>query len=117
MSYLSRLYYKIKYNNWKRSARYFYQRVTRGWDDSDLWSLDHTMAKFILPRLKRFAKCTGGHPHDMTSEEWENIIADMIFGVEWYASGDCWSCFDKDKSIRAQNGMELFGKYYGHLWS
>lgn len=32
----------------------FIQRRIRGFDDSDLWSLDHTILKFTLPRLQRF---------------------------------------------------------------
>lgn len=32
----------------------FFQRRIRGFDDSEVWSLDDTILKFILPRLKRF---------------------------------------------------------------
>ena len=39
-----------------RNLKYFWQRRTRGWDDSDLYSLDYTIAKFVLPRLKVFAE-------------------------------------------------------------
>lgn len=37
---------------WKVVA--FFQRRIRGFDDSELWSLDYTILKFILPRLKRY---------------------------------------------------------------
>lgn len=30
------------------------QRIERGFDDSELWSLDTTIVHFILPRLKRY---------------------------------------------------------------
>ena len=36
--------------NWYRLGR-LYQRITIGWDDSDLWSLDYTIAKEFLPKL------------------------------------------------------------------
>lgn len=46
-------------------ALHFWQRWTRGWDDSDLWSLDASLAKIILPRLKEFrAKGKAGVPSD-----------------------------------------------------
>ena len=32
----------------------WFQRRTRGWDDSDTWALDMTMAELMLPRFKRF---------------------------------------------------------------
>lgn len=37
-----------------RMLKHFKQRWTRGFDDSELWSLDWTIAKFVLPRLKAF---------------------------------------------------------------
>lgn len=114
---LARLFYKIKYATAERQRRHLWQRITRGWPDSDLWSLDHSLAKIILPRLKRFKDCRGGHPHGMTDQEWDDIIGEMVFGIEWYASGDCWNSEDRQKAERAHKGLELFGKYYGHLWT
>lgn len=38
----------------KRAVRFFFQRLLRGWDDSATWDLDVTIAKLILPRLKRY---------------------------------------------------------------
>jgi len=117
---IDQFYRWMKYTRWdtkKRDARHVWQRLTRGWPDSDLWSLDHALAKLILPRLKLFRECRGGHPADMTDEEWDSILGEMVFGIEYYASGDCWNSFDTDKAIRAHKGLELFGKYYGHLWT
>lgn len=37
-----------------RRLRWFIQRRRRGFDDRELWGLDFTIAKFILPRLKAF---------------------------------------------------------------
>jgi len=36
----------------KRLKKFKKQRMLRGFDDSELWNLDITIAKFILPRLK-----------------------------------------------------------------
>lgn len=38
----------------KRFWKFLWQRWTRGFDDSETWSLDSTISYFILPRLKRF---------------------------------------------------------------
>lgn len=38
----------------KRFWKFLRQRITRGWDDSETWSLDSKITEFILPRLKRF---------------------------------------------------------------
>jgi hypothetical protein len=47
--------------NWNRLV-WFWQRRTRGWDDTELWSLDHTIAKFMVPRLKRLKEVKMGYP-------------------------------------------------------
>ena len=70
----------------KRWIKHFYQRRTRGWDDSDTWSLDHTIAKFVLPRLKLFRKIDFGYPAGLTSEEWNWILDEMIWAMEFNAS-------------------------------
>ena len=40
----------------RRLIRWPLQRLTRGFDDRDLWNLDRTIAKLIVPRLKIFIK-------------------------------------------------------------
>ena len=39
-----------------RRLKWFIQRRRRGFDDRELWSLDHTIAKYVYPRLKVFNK-------------------------------------------------------------
>lgn len=36
----------------EREEKFSQQRIERGFDDSETWSLDCTITKFILPRLK-----------------------------------------------------------------
>ena len=38
----------------KRPIKFFIQRRKRGFDDSELWELQHRIAEFIYPRLKAF---------------------------------------------------------------
>jgi len=38
----------------KRRLKWFWQKRTRGFDDRELWSLEYTIAKYILPRLIAF---------------------------------------------------------------
>lgn len=38
----------------KRWDKYEQQRIERGFDDSETWSLRDTIAKFIIPRLERY---------------------------------------------------------------
>ena len=40
--------------------KYKQQRIERGFDDSELWNLDYTIASFVLPRLKRLKELNTG---------------------------------------------------------
>jgi len=118
----------------------FYQRITRGWDDSDTWSLDHTIAKYILPRLKRFREigrnsCPVLHESfefDRDFEEWNEILDKMILAFELIVDDEK-SYFDnlnagsdeemgnyieysEDRNLKINTGMDLFCKYFNHLW-
>ena len=46
----------------KIAIKYWYQRRNRGWDDSETWGLDTTLAFWIVPRLKRLKEVTNGKP-------------------------------------------------------
>ena len=115
MSWFNRLINKFPN---KRTFKFLKQRMTRGFDDSETWSLDHSLAKTILPRLKRFQIVRGGHPIDLTEEKWNWIIDEMIFGFEFYAEGKQWDYGpnQEKESERAGKALEMFGKYYGNLW-
>lgn len=38
----------------ERENQFRKQRMERGFDDSETWSLDYTVASFIIPRLERY---------------------------------------------------------------
>jgi hypothetical protein len=94
---MSKIYWTWK--NIPGSLRRIWQNLTKGWNDSDLWSLDHTVAVYMLPRLKRFKEILHGHPNfytdpaNPTEEEnfedgmkkWKEIIDKMIYAFEGVA--------------------------------
>jgi hypothetical protein len=108
--------YRFIHKPWKRSLRFFFQRITRGYDDSETWNLDCRLAEYILPRLKRFRQINPCYPTD-TPEEWDQILDQMIFAFEWYASDVCERDNINDETYqKVQRGMALFAEYYGALW-
>jgi hypothetical protein len=98
------------------------QRMTRGFDDTELWNLDHTIVKFILPRLKEFKKLSkGSYPSEVETEEnWQEILEKIIVGLEYY--------LEKDRvteiSVNDENGrmfmieeaFQLLIKHFVNLW-
>ena len=67
-----------------RWEEYVKQRKERGFDNSELWCLDTTIAKFILPRLEAFHETYAGYPGFLTHQEWENILKCMISAFKIY---------------------------------
>ncbi len=86
----------------------------------DTWSLDITIAEFILPRLKLFKKVVDCHPHDLNSmKEWHDILDKMI--EAFYLIINRFSELLDVQEIRVREekisyGLDLFRKYYNHLW-
>ena len=139
-----RMYYK--FYDIKRWFISTYQRMRYGVVDEECWSLDLTFSKFILPRLKHFKKMKryGYHP-DMTPEEWESVLDELIWTFEYLSDDerfnpfpdfykgkewnfnlektpeqkqlfDEWMKKNNELEERKQKGLELFAKYYCHLW-
>lgn len=83
-------------------------------DDYDMWNLDHTLALIILPCLKKFKKNLHGHPGNITFEQWKSILNKMIKAFELLNGDEFYYKNKEDEMIK--EGLELFAKYYRHLW-
>lgn len=107
----------------------------------DLWNLDYTLAKIILPALLRIREDKGGSPfvddRDVPEEirstqtikenkwdvdeffhdRWTFVIGEMIFSFEKILSDKCEFDLSEEDQKRIKNGLKLFGKYYQCLWN
>ena len=93
----------------KRAEEYKKQRIERGFDDTELWNLDSTILKFVLPRLKRFKECTIGYPSSFnTYEEWIACLEKMINSIE--------AILEDSHEEADFEGFELFKEHFFHLW-
>lgn len=99
-----------------------FQLITRGYSYEDMWSLDCTISKFILPRLKEFRRMDKfGYPsycNDM--DEWNDMLDKMIFSFEYTVidlTDDVFlnKDFVKDE-VKRQEGLKLFATHFNHLW-
>ena len=106
----------------KRWWKFRWQSLTRGWNDSETWNLDHTIAEFSLPRLKRFKETTISHPGHLGEEGWNEVLDKMIFAMQ--AIIDEWEFTEEEMTMderrehwaKVQEGCELFGKWFRDLW-
>lgn len=58
------------------------QKKIRNIKYKDIYNLDSTIARFILPRLKFFRKKTFSCPYGFTLEEWKDILDKIILAFE-----------------------------------
>lgn len=120
--YVYRSFYKLK--EALRHLKWRCQRFSRGYADIDCWDIDEWFTKSILKILKQFKSNLHGHPFDMTEEEWEAVLQEMI---------DCFELVDQsddiiylepaeqmklnEKVIAAKNkGLDLFKEHFFDLW-
>jgi hypothetical protein len=96
----------------KRWVRFWWQRRIRGWDDSQTWWLYYHIAKWTLPRLRRFRQLNDGYPQGFTATSWAEALDDMIYALEYCCSNedlvDDWG--------RVERGLKNFGLYFRDLW-
>jgi len=106
----------------KRYARHMKQLKTRGFSDSETWSLYSVIVGFVLPRLIRFKQIRPGYPMGMTDKEWNDILDKMIFAFQWIkddGSEEYYKLSTKqldDGHKKCQEGLKLFGEYFRNLW-
>lgn len=104
-----------------RELRFFVQHNVYGFADDETWSLDYTLAKWIIPRLKRFKRigCISV-PSGLTQKEWEGITQKILHTFCLVEKDDGARDFLYDNTKKGQKeydeGMKLFSKYFLHLW-
>ncbi len=115
--------YKLNKND-SRVKEFAKQRKKFGFDDTELWNLEATIAKFTLPRLKRYReKFAAAHiPHGLILEEWYKELDDIIYMFETTindidnTSSDMSKTEEREKQRRYNRGLKAFSKYYNCLW-
>jgi hypothetical protein len=103
----------IKPND-EREELFKKQRIERGFDDSELWSLDCTIAKFILPRLKRFKE----RYVDSVVDD-SNLIDDidkMIIAFELAIAQFDEHLIEDLNQSQFKEGIQLFADRFLQLW-
>lgn len=104
---------RYNFRLYKRAFVHYWQRLTRGWDDSDTYNLDARISEFIIPRLKRLKDLNKGYPGEFASqEEWNAILVKMIKAFELHLI----DTQDFRVSPEETEGIALFAKYYRDLW-
>lgn len=102
----------------KREDLFKQQRIERGFDNSETWSLRDTIANFILPRLKVFLELSYGEKGAIVDENDEMKIAinKMLRAFELVVRDKGTFILTEDEYKEYEEGMEMFKIYYLSLW-
>ena len=103
-----------------------WQRLTVGYAYVEAWNLGDHLALYALPRLRHLrthGPC--GHPCELTEEEWEALLDDMIYALDLHVR----VTFDRRPPLsdeereavyryegRYLRGLRAFGDYWEALW-
>ncbi len=97
-----------------RAEEYKKQRVERGFDDSETWSLDCTIAKFIIPRLERYIELSD--KIILRSEEQKRNIRSILTAMELTIRNDGLRDFTKEEEEQVQEGLQSLADNWFSLW-
>lgn len=107
------------------------QRFKRGYAWSDTWDMDYWFVETVKPMLEHLLKHHCGYPGDITNEEWESILKEMIECLSVMEEesamehlGITYDDYSLDSAKRVSELMntnkdrffELFSKWFYGLW-
>lgn len=100
--------------------KYQDQRLSRGFDDTETWHLDKTLALFLIPRLKRFLEVNNGFPSGETEESYNEKLNFIVNSFEEYycenLSENVSLETEKLKLENARKAVDFLSKLWFDLW-
>src|SRR5258706_6564347 len=103
-----------------REKEFSKQRIERGFDSSEIWSLRDTIANFIIPRLSFYIENIErlGSSHGNASNKEEVIALKRILRMfELTARNNGSFILTKDEEKEFEEGILLFPEWYLSMWT
>ena len=96
---------------------YKQQRFENGFDDTETWHMDRTIALFIIPRLKKFIEINNGIPIGETVESYNEKLIFIINAFEnYYATNKYYESVDDNERKQLTEDVKLAVEYLSKLW-
>ena len=100
-----------------KKEQYRQQRFERGFDDTETWHMDRTMALFVIPRLKRFIEVNNGIPNGETIESYDEKIRFIISAFEnYYSTNKYYESTDIEERKKLTDDVREAVEYLSKLW-
>lgn len=99
-----------------RKKLFLEQLEKNGWTEMDTWSLDVSLAKFLVPRLEMLKeKMKNMVPNEMPSKKWHKVLDEMIDGFKFVDSSEYFYCSEKERK-KVEKALDHLKKYFSNLW-
>ena len=96
---------------------YKQQRFEQGFDDTETWHMDRTIALFIIPRLKKFIELNNGIPTGETVESYDEKLKFIISAFEnYYATNKYYESVDDAERKQLTDDVKKAVEYLSELW-
>lgn len=82
------LFKKPSNKQWERAQKKI--KSYEQYEEAELWGLEATLAKFILPRLVGFRDTCCSYPHGLSEDDWTKELNKMIVAFYLLANQDDW---------------------------
>ena len=103
----------------EKLEKYKKQRDERGFDDTETWHLDKTLALFLIPRLERFIQVNNGYPGGETEESFNEKLNFILKSFKEYYNGENNEVsleLEKERLINANKAVAILGEIWFDLW-
>ena len=106
-----------------RAIRWGFQRVSRGYADIDVWSIDEWFLSVVPDMIAQLRRETHGHPADMTEEEWDKYLSELESCLragdfsEWEIPTTVKSYDEYASALGSlHRGLSMFSERFYDLW-
>jgi len=106
----------------------YFHRAKKGYSYIDTWSFDAYLCRVIAGGVGDLKNRHFGRPADLSAEEWDEILGKIIDGFLagqkiidmdfWVVGDDAGTNMKMENRLRVEfeEGVDLFKKYFFHLW-
>jgi len=120
-----------------RELKWLWQRMTRGWADSDVWGMNSHLARVIPEMLLHLKENKMGSPafifadfmmaDDIGHEKWSSMLQEMADGFKAYEelheldpndfpTKEALLAKEEEIEAKRKKGMGLFVEHFHSLW-
>lgn len=96
-----------------------WERIRRGYSESDTWSFDIHLAEVIVGGVRKLREREFGYPGDLTPEEWNAILLEIEEGFQCYLDDNnsfILHGFNHEKEVKIERAWDLLHHWFQALW-